>query len=493
LKDSPHRQLEREQRTLLAPLSWILLGLLVLAPSVKGQRSNPFQQIDSLLSSSSEQRRASGAPRVSYWQQEVDYRIQVELGEKCQEIRGSETVVYHNHSPDELRYLWVQLDQNRFAQDADALGISRAPDFSDLSYEALRSVLAKSALDEGYTTERVVSRDGDAIAHAILGTMMRLDLAAPLAPGASCSFVIDWHHPIGDSKATRCRSGYEHFKNDGNPIYEIAQWFPRLAAYSDAHGWHVHQFLGAEVVLEFGNYHVEITVPEDHVVAATGLLTNPSDVLTPIQRERLAQASRSDRPVLIITPDEAAGREKDRAAGQQTWVFEAEQVRDFAFASSRKFIWDAQGVNIGGRRVMAMSFWPKEGQPLWQQYSTAAVVHAIEFYSRYVFPYPYPVAISVNGPVGGMEYPMISFQSNRPEEDGTYARMTKYGLISVIIHQVGHNWFELDPDDEVADVNRDNNIWPAEVREEEFRLKKEPVEKNPMQLKRSEDEQSLQP
>jgi hypothetical protein len=287
--------------------------------------------------------------------------------------------------------------------------------------------------------------------------MMRIDLPQPLKPGARTSFAIDWSFNIPEQKVLGGRSGYEKF-DDKNDLFEIAQWFPRMAAYYDVYGWQHKQFLGqGEFTLEFGDYDVQVTVPADHIVASTGELQNPEAVLTPAQRDRLKQARTADKPVVIVTQAEAEAKEKTRASGTKTWHFRAKNVRDFAFASSRKFIWDAQGYKKGATDVLAMSYYPKEGNPLWGQYSTQAIIHTINEYNKYSFDYPYPVAISVNGPVGGMEYPMISFNGPRPTKDKktgelTWSKRTKYGLISVIIHEVGHNYFPMI-------VNSDERQW----------------------------------
>ncbi|MFM9064660.1 MAG: aminopeptidase, partial [Pirellula sp.] len=266
----------------------------------------------------------------------------------------------------------------------------------------------------------------------------------PLLSGQEFSLKIQWSYLINNSKLIGGRTGYEPFEKDGNSIYEIAQWFPRLAAFTDVTGWQHKQYLGqGEFTLEFGDYLVRITAPADHIVAATGELQNPNEVLSEAQRERLEQARTAERPVLIVTPEEAKENEKEKSDQLKTWIFRAEAVRDFAFATSRKFIWDAQGHRVNDNFVMAMSYYPNEGNPLWSKYYTHAIIHTLNVYSRYTFDYPYPVAISVNGPVGGMEYPMICFNGPRPREDGTYSASTKYDLITVIIQEVGHNDFPM--------------------------------------------------
>jgi hypothetical protein len=283
--------------------------------------------------------------------------------------------------------------------------------------------------------------------------MMRVDLPQPLAPNGTYVFSVEWNHAINNQRIFGGRGGFEYFAKDNNYLYEIAHWFPRMAAYTDVNGWQHKQFLGSgEFTLEFGNYLVRITAPNDHVVTATGVLQNPNEVLKPEWRKRLKQAETAKEPIKIVTNEEAKANESSKPTGKKTWIFKADDVRDFAFASSRKFIWDAQGHNVGGNRVMAMSLYPNEGNPLWEKYSTHAIIHTLNVYSRYTFVYPYPVAISVNGPVGGMEYPMICFNGPRPRPDGTYSAQTKYGLISVIIHEVGHNYFPMI-------VNSDERQW----------------------------------
>jgi hypothetical protein len=419
----------------------------------KSRPSDKFKQLEEILPTPNEQRAASGAPGRSYWQQRADYNINVELDDVNQRINASETITYFNQSPDPLSYLWLQLDQNIWQQDSDARLTNTAPNLERVPLNQIENLLYARDFQGGYRITAVRDAKGAPLKHTIVKTMMRVDLPQPLAPGASTSFSVDWNYNINDQRKIGGRTGYEFFPKDGNYIYEIAHWFPRMAAYNDVSGWQHKQFLGAgEFTLEFGNYRVSITVPDDHVVSSTGVLQNPNAVLTAAQRQRLERARTAREPLMIVTPAEALANESHKPAGKKTWVFHADNVRDFAFASSRKFIWDAQGHNVEGNRVMAMSFYPKEGEPLWSKYSTHSIIHTLNIYSRYSFVYPYPTAQSVNGPVGGMEYPMICFNGPRPQEDGTYSAGTKYGLISVIIHEVGHNYFPMI-------VNSDERQW----------------------------------
>ena len=332
-------------------------------------------------------------------------------------------------------------------------------DEDGLRFDTLRGMLESRTFEGGFNIESVKGADGQALKFVINKTMMRIDLPHPLKPGAKFIFSVAWHYKINDAKVLGGRSGYERFDDaDKSDLFEIAQWFPRMAAYYDVYGWQHKQFLGpGEFTLELGDYDVALTVPADHIVASTGALQNPDAVLSRTQRERLRLARTASKPVVIVTQAEAEAAEKSRSSATRTWHFKASNVRDFAWASSRKFIWDAQGYKKDGTDTMAMSFYPKEGNPLWEKYSTQAVIHTIEQYNKYALDYPYPSAISVNGPVGGMEYPMISFNGPRPSKDKktgelTYSKRTKYGLISVIIHEVGHNYFPMI-------VNSDERQW----------------------------------
>ena len=464
------RLLEERRRDLLATpirstlslLMAIVILTLALTDAASAQSWNggkkqappdKFRQLEELLPTPNTYRTASGAPGVDYWQQRADYVISVEIDDDAKTLTGQETITYHNNSPDRLSYLWVQLEQNIFAKDSDSSLTRGAPSFERQSYSGLRAMFERQKYDGAMRVTAVRDAIGNPLSHTIVKTMMRVDLPEPLASGQSVTFSIDWNYNINNTKFVRSRTGYEPFEEDGNSIYELAHWFPRMAAYTDVNGWQHKQFLGSgEFTLEFGNYLVRITVPDDHIVSATGVLQNQGEVLTDEQRLRLERSRTAKEPMFIVTPEEAKANESTEPTGKKTWIFRAQDVRDFAFATSRKFIWDAQGVDIEGRTVMAMSFYPNEGEPLWSRYSTQAVAHTLEVYSRLTFPYPYPVAQSVNGPVGGMEYPMICFNGPRPAKDGTYSSRSKYGLIGVVIHEVGHNWFPMI-------VNSDERQW----------------------------------
>ncbi len=432
----------------------LALSLGLLAQDPRGVLpDDSFRQLEEILPTPNLYRTASGAPGHAYWQQQVDYAIEVEIDDIAQRLLGSETIHYTNNSPDVLRYLWLQLDANIYRPDADAALVSGPPDFGDLSFERALGLMARREFDGGAKISAVRDALGKPLPYSIVKTMMRVDLPEPLKSGASVVFSVDWSYAINDSRYVRGRTACEYFEDDGNFIYEMAQWFPRLCPYTDVNGWQNKQFLGrGEFALEFGDYTVRITAPDDHIVASTGVLQNPEEVLSAAQRARLKQAESSGTPVFIVTPEEALAQQAGAPTGTKTWVFQAENVRDFAFASSRKFIWDAALHTVGSRPVWAMSYYPNEGEPLWSRYSTHSIIHTLNVYSRYTFDYPYPVAISVNGPVGGMEYPMICFNGPRPEKDGTYSARTKYGLISVIIHEVGHNYFPMI-------INSDERQW----------------------------------
>ena len=458
------------------------IGLAALCLAGAALAAEPFddkfRQLEELLPTPGAVRTASGAPGAAYWQQRADYSIRATLDEANRSITGAETVTYHNNSPDALSYLWLQLDQNLFTPGSDNRSTAILPSreawskgrsaMDGVSFNTMQSLMESRSFEGGFNIKSVKGPGGEPLHFVINKTMMRIDLPQTLKAGAKFVFSIEWNYKINDAKVLGGRSGYERFDGDRdnpgdkNDIYEIAQWFPRMAAYYDVYGWQHKQFLGAgEFTLEFGDYDIQLTVPADHVVASTGELQNPDSVLTATQRDRLRQARTATKPVVIVTQAEAENAEKSRSAvgngATKTWHFKAKNVRDFAWASSRKFIWDAQGYKKDGTNTLAMSYYPKEGNPLWEKYSTQAIIHTIEQYNKYALDYPYPVAISVNGPVGGMEYPMISFNGPRPTKDKktgeiTYSKQAKYGLIGVIIHEVGHNYFPMI-------VNSDERQW----------------------------------
>jgi len=447
-----------------------LLFLLVSVASIAQQMpaspnykaNDRFEQLGTVLPTPNSYRAASGAPGREYWQMRADYDIKVELDDDKRKITGSETITFFNNSPDELKYIWLQLEQNLFKKDgmasATRTGAINEKGMSTGQLQAMNSGRGASLdakTEYGYKIAAVKDKAGKALPFTVNNTMMRIDLPVGLKPGMSYVFGVDWNYNITEYYG---RSGYEFFPKDGNTNYFIAHWFPRLAPYDDVNGWNHKQFLGqGEFALIFGNYKVAITVPADHVVAASGECQNYAQVLSAAQKQRLKQAETSKTPVMVVTQAEAEKAEKreNKTPGKKTWNYKADNVRDFAFSSSRKFIWDAMLSDVykNGKKIWCMSFYPKEGNPLWEQYSTRAIAHTLKSYGDRTFEYPYPVAISCHSTSGGgMEYPMISFNGGRPEEDGTYSESTKYGMIGVIIHEVGHNFFPMI-------VNSDERQW----------------------------------
>nr|WP_316930093.1 M1 family metallopeptidase [Hymenobacter sp. IS2118] len=438
-------------RRCIALLGLGLLPTVALQAQTTNSGTDKFAQLETTLPTPNVYRTASGAPGHKYWQQRADYDIQVTLDDAKQAITGRETVTYTNRSPDVLPYLWMQLDQNLYDQKSATKSTQVSQLQDRMQFQALEGLL--SDFDGGFKIESVTGRDGKALKTVVNHTMMRVDLPAPLRPGQSYSFNVKWRYNINDQIKMGGRSGYEYFPEDKNYLYEIAQFYPRMAVYSDNQGWQHKQFLGGgEFTLPFGDYKVSITAPADHVVAATGTLQNATQVLSATQQKRLAQAKNAKKPVLIVSQAEAVSAEAGRATGTKTWTYAAKNVRDFAWASSRKFIWDAMEIKQSGQPVLCMSYYPKEGNPLWGQYSTEVVAHTIKTYSKFTIPYEYPVAISVHGPIFGMEYPMLSFNGGRPEKDGTYSAQLKYAMIGVITHEVGHNFFPMI-------VNSDERQW----------------------------------
>ena len=428
----------------------ILLGISLFVISL-AQGQKKFAQIEELIPTPNEYRNAAGAPGYNYYQQQADYKMNIVIDDATQMLTGDEVITYTNNSPDALSYLWLQLDQNLFSKTSDTklIQVEKMEDFRDIS-QLKRKMFD---YDGGFKIEDITSLNGANLKYSINKTMLRIDLDKPLKTGASISFKIKWWYNINDRMAVGGRSGYEYFEKEDNYIYTVAQFFPRMCVYDDVSGWQNKQFLGrGEFTLPFGNYDVSITVPSDHILGATGELQNSSSILSSDQRKRLEQAKKSDSPVLIVTEEEAKASEVAHSKATKTWKFKASNVRDFAFASSRKFIWDAQNTTVGGKDVLCMSYYPKEGNPLWERYSTKLVAHTVQTYSKYTVDYPYPVAISVHSKSIGMEYPMICFNGGRPEADGTYSERTKYGMWGVIIHEVGHNFFPMI-------INSDERQW----------------------------------
>ena len=441
-------------------LKLLLLSAIPAAAVQAQQEHNPgsnhgnrFEQLDYLLATPNEYRTASGAPGPKYWQQRADYDIRVEIDEQKNHLTAGETVTYYNNSPDVLSYIWLQLDENfhhsKSNNNLDNTG--KMPSrMSDRQLEEMD--VEKTLAGLGLNITRVADALGKPLAYTVNQTMMRIDLPTPLKPGQKFIFNIDWNYKINNKSDVRGRGGYEVFPEDGNNLYSITQWFPRMAVYSDFQGWQHLQFTGgAEFALTFGNYKVAITVPSDHIVASTGELRNAKSVLTAEQQQRWAVAQTSKEPVEIVNLAEATAALKTKSQSKKTWLFEAENVRDFAFNSSRRFVWDAMPVYIDGRKVMCMSFYGKEAYPIYRKYSTKATAHTLKVYSKYTIPYPYPVAQSVEA-ANGMEYPMLSMNYGRAEKDGTYSEAIKYGAIGVIIHEVGHNFFPMI-------INSDERQW----------------------------------
>lgn len=415
---------------------------------------NKFEQLGSILPTPNEYRTASGAPGPKYWQQRADYDIKCELDETNLKLKGSETITYFNNSPNELRYLWLQLDENQHSTTKNAdyqTSQSMQRSLSDVAIKRFEE--AKADNGYGFNITRLTDAAGKALKSTTNKTMMRVELPAPLKPGQKFIFNIEWNYKIVDRMAFGgARGGYEYFPEDGNHLFTMAQWYPRLCVYSDVVGWQNHQFTGrGEFALTFGNFKVQMTVPADHVVGSTGECLNYAANLTPAQLARWTKAQNSKEPVEVVTLEEAKKAEGSKSKAKKTWIYKADNVRDFAWTSSRKFVWDAMPVYVEGKKIMAMSFYGKEAYGVYRKFSTKAVAHTIKTYSKFTIPYPYPVAQSVEA-ANGMEYPMICFNYGRTEKDGSYSEGTKYGMLGVIIHEVGHNFFPMI-------INSDERQW----------------------------------
>ena len=440
----------------------IAISLLLFSSSVISQRiqteqinTNKFRQLNQEFSSPNMFRTASGAPGPAYYQQQADYKINIELDDLNKKIYGDEIITYTNNSPDQLDYLWVQLDQNIRSKDSPSL-IRDSSKLVEPAYipNSFDDDFLKKPFDGGFNINHVRGIDNKPLDYFINQTMMRIDLPEPLKTGQSFSFKVKWNYNINNRLEDRGRSGYETFPSDDNRAYTIAQFFPRMCVYDEVEGWQNYQFWGdGEFALPFGNYEVNITVPADHILEATGELINRKEVYTKEMMKRFNQAKKSfDEPVLIVTQEEAEITEKSFSKDKKTWKFIAENVRDFAFATSRKYILDMMAVKIGEDTVMAVSLYPREGNPMWEDFSTITVVETLKFYSDYTFNYPYNKAVSVHAHRVGMEYPMICFNFGRPNIDGSYSDDEKFGMIGVIVHEIGHFFFPMI-------VNSDERQW----------------------------------
>ncbi|MDI1353428.1 MAG: M1 family metallopeptidase [bacterium] len=435
----------------------VLLASFSFAQNIQNNpqsnHGNKFEQLGTILPSPNEYRTASGAPGAKYWQQRADYDIDVTLDEKNLSIIGTETVTYHNNAPETLNYLWLQLDENQHDPSNDVNYFDENKIAEPLTQQSLRSVETKKVLEGlGDKIDAVTSETGVHLHYTINGSMMRIDLPKPLSGKSTFKFKIKWHYKMINRTELGGRGGYEYFPEDGNYLFTMTQWFPRMCVYSDFHGWQNKQYTGrGEFALAFGNYKVKMTVPADHLVCSTGECQNYQQVLSPAQYTRWQKAQTAKEPLEIGLLEDAVAAEKNKLAGTKTWYFKADSVRDFAWGSSRKYIWDAMPVMCEGKRVMCMSFYGKEAYGLYRKYSTKVVAHTIKTYSKYSIPYPYPVAQSIEA-ANGMEYPMICFNFGRTEKDGTYLEGTKNGMILVIIHEVGHNFFPMI-------INSDERQW----------------------------------
>ncbi|HAT80666.1 MAG TPA: aminopeptidase, partial [Flavobacterium sp.] len=416
--------------------------------------TNKFSQMYDLLATPNMFRTASGAPGPAYYQQQADYKIDIELDDKNSKLSGSETITYYNNSPDTLAYLWVQLDQNQAAKNSQSPLAENQRTQEVFTPNNFANKFLKQGLERGFNIEYVKDSKGNKMSYTINQTMMRIDLSTPMKSGEKISFSIKWWYNINNYRQDGGRSGYEFFEKDGNKLYVIAQFYPRMAVYNDVEGWQNMQFWGSgEFTLPFGNFDVNITVPADHVLNATGELLNRNEVFTPEQVKRYELAQKAfDKPVVIVTQTEAENAEKGFSDKKKIWKFSAKNVRDFGIATSRKFIYDAMAVQLNGKIVMAESVYPKEANPLWGETSTLTVAHTLKSYSSHTFDYPYSKAVSVSAEDQGMEYPMICWNFGRPDENGVTSTQVKNGMIGVIIHEVGHNFFPMI-------VNSDERQW----------------------------------
>jgi Peptidase family M1 domain len=408
---------------LVALLSWQLLD--AQTPTATPDTS-PFRRLE--LPAPTAVRTGSGAPGSGYWQQRVDYVIKATLDTVAKAVTGEEQISYTNNSPDTLRYLWLQLDQNLFTD--SSIGEALFPEFSGTD-GGVRIVWVGEPARAAARGRK--AEPASPLHYLVNGTMMRVDLERPLPPRGRQLLGVSWNFPFGP---LRNRMGIETV--DGSTIYEVAQWYPRLAVYDDVRGWNTEQYIGlGEFYLEYGSFDVSLTVPGNMLVAATGTLRNPDQVLTATERARLAQARRSARTVVIRGKEEIpraaspGGRQARKGDAPSIWRFTADSVRDFAWAAAPNFIWDAVSANQG--KVLVMSFYPPAADSIWNRASEYGKL-AIERYSKQWFPYPYATAVNVNGVEEGMEYPMIVFCHDRTDA---------HELYGVTDHEFGHTWFPM--------------------------------------------------
>jgi len=468
----------------------VILCSIVFSVNAQDIKNNPgsnhgnkFEQLGTILPTPNEYRTASGAPGSKYWQQRCDYDITCQLDEPNRRLTGKETITYYNNSPDVLTYLWLQLDENSHSSVNNAGYDNSSVMPTRINEAAIQAFTGKVDKDREYgdNITRVADAVGKLLKYTVNKTMMRVELPLPLKPGQQFIFKIDWNYNIIERTKYGGRGGFENFPEDGNDLYTMTQWYPRLCVYSDFQGWQNHQFTGSgEFALTFGNFKVAMTVPADHVVMGTGQCQNYAAVLSPAELKRWTSAQTATDVTEIVNLAEATAKEKTRSTATKTWIFKADMVRDFAWGSSRKFIWDAMPTLVEGKKVMCMSAYGKEAYNLYRRYSTKAVAHTIKTYSKFTIPFPYPVAQSLEA-ANGMEYPMICFNRDRCEKDGTYSEAAKNDMLGVIIHEVGHNFFPMI-------INSDERQWTwmdeglnsfVEYLTEELFDNKYPVSKGP--------------
>lgn len=382
-------------------------------------------------------RTAQGKPGPDYWQQQVDYRITATLNTDNHSLSATSVVTYHNNSPNALHRLWFQLEQNRFRPDSRAMTIPSSNNENTAPGDYL------AARKPGIRQLTLKDGRGNDIPFLIQDTFVELALPQPLQQGERIELHFSWQLNLLDRTRVRARSGYE-LLGDGSPIYLGAQWYPRAAVYHDE-GWQLSPFLGGgEFSLEFGTFQVTLEVPTSFVVAATGSLDNAQQVLSDTQYARWTNAKRGERE-LVASPGSKPG-------GKAAWRFSAERVRDFSFAASPAFYWEAQAVVQGETQVLTQVFYPAEGMRLWKRYGIDAIQHSLSHYGDWLFPYPYPTASIVNIAGLGMEYPMLGVVGER----GT-SEMARWDMIGGIIHEVGHNWFPM-----IVNSNERDYAWMDE-------------------------------